>query len=239
MIKKILFLIVLTIIFIISIFCINYYYGKKFHLNKNSNNNEYELIDIQLPNNQSILNLKNTIIMKGNVLKPNKNYNNAQGKKLTYFQLPEDIKLFYENNVLQNKVSEVVGEKVYYAGHKEKYRIFTRLYDNENDFLNWHYDNNFTKGNRYSLVIPILVSENNTSEFMIKDRKDGKEKVVKIPLGKGVIYNGSKTYHKITKQSKDNYRMVVIIPFYSNTKKNMLGTIREQFRNFTARKLTL
>ena len=189
------------------------------------------LININLPN-KSILNLRNMILMKGTIL-DSKNYNNAQGKKITYYQLPEDIKIFYENKYLQNKVSQAVGEKVYYADKKEKYRIFSRLYDNENDFLDWHYDNNFTKGRRYTLVIPLLLSENNTSEFMIKDRKNGKEKVVKIPLGKGVIYNGSITYHKITKQTKNNYRMVIIIPFYTNYEKNIFGNIREKFRNYT------
>ena len=68
MIKKILFFIILIIIFIITVFYINYYRGKKFHLCKTCDNNEYELININLPNNQSILNLRNMILMKGTIL---------------------------------------------------------------------------------------------------------------------------------------------------------------------------
>jgi hypothetical protein len=132
-----------------------------------------------------------------------------------------------------------VGEKVQYADISEKYRIFARLYENKDDFLEWHYDNNFTIGNRYTLVIPIIIDKGNTSEFMIKDRKTCVEKIIPIPLGKGVIYNGSVTYHKISQQTDGQRRMVIIISFYTNYKKTVIGNIREYIRNITYKNLTL
>jgi hypothetical protein len=113
------------------------------------------------------------------------------------------------------------------------------MYDTENDFLDWHYDNNFTIGNRYTLVIPVLVDKGSTSEFLIKDRKTGIEKIIKIPLGKGVIYNGSVTYHKISNQTNGKRILVIIIPFYSNYTRTFFSKIRIFFRNITDKYLTL
>jgi len=191
-----------------------------------------------LPDNLVKL-LELEIKKNGSVLDPNLNFNNAKGKKLNYNQLPKNKIKFYENNNLRNSVSKIINENINFADNNEKYKIFARIYDNENDFLDWHYDNNFTMGNRYTLVIPVLVDKDNTSEFLIKDRKTNVEKIIPIPLGKGVIYNGSITYHKISQQTKGSRRMVIIIPFYSNYKKTIFGKMREVFRNITYKYLTL
>lgn len=236
---SIIFVIIIIIIIIIIFLIINYYYGKFFHKCINCKPNEVYIIDVKLPEYEIIKNLERQIREGGSRLDPNLNFNNAQGKKLNYNELPNNVKIFYENDDLCRKVSMTVNEKVQYADFSEKYRIFARLYENKDDFLEWHYDNNFTIGNRYTLVIPIIVDKFNTSEFMIKDRKTGVEKIIPIPLGKGVIYNGSVTYHKISQQTDGQRRMVIIIPFYTNYKKTVIGTMREHIRNITYKNLSL
>jgi hypothetical protein len=140
---------------------------------------------------------------------------------------------------LAKDVSFHVGETVTFADNTEQYRIFARIYDDDGDFLNWHYDNNFTKGNRYTLVIPLIVDDCNTAEFEYKDRKTGQEHIVRIPLGNGVLYNGSELYHRITKQTNNCRRIVVIIPFYANYQKSFFGKLREKIRNITYQQLSL
>ena len=218
-----------------GILYLNYYYGKKFHPCKTCEPNEIFYIDVEKLPRELLVKLE-TALSNGSKLNPNINFNNAKGTKSDYAQIPLEIKSFYETDYYKNEVSKSVGEEVFYADQTEKYRIFARMYK-KGDFLDWHYDNNFTIGNRYTLVIPVLV-ENNTSEFMIKDRATSEEKVVPIPIGKGVIYNGSITYHKIKKQI-DGLRLVVIIPFYSNPKKTIIGEIREKIRNITDDYLTI
>ena len=232
-------IILISIIIIIIVLYSNYYYGKQFNICKKCNINEVFFIDVKLLPEKLIKLLEFTIKKNGSRLNPELNFNNAKGKKLNYNQIPKEIINFYDNNYLERAVSEKLGENVYFADKNEHYRIFARLYEDEDDFLDWHYDNNFTIGNRYTLVIPILVDKGNTSEFMIKDRKTGIEKIIPISLGKGVIYNGSITYHKISEQTNGQRRLVIIIPFYSNYKKTFFGKIREFFRNITYKLLTL
>lgn len=229
----------LIIILVIILFSVNYIDGKYFKKCKNCLSNRVFFINLPLPNPELIEKLN--ISFKNNkiILNPARNKNNAQGLKINSYHLPEGIINFYMNDTLRESVSKILKQNVEFADISEKYRIFARLYENENDFLNWHYDNNFTLGLRYTLVIPILVSSKNTSEFMIKDVKTGEEKIIPIPLGQGVIYNGSITYHKITKQTKGEKRMVIIIPFYTNYKKDKVGEIREKIRNITYKTLKL
>tara|TARA_Y100000389_G_scaffold181390_1_gene196945 strand:- start:684 stop:1409 length:726 start_codon:yes stop_codon:yes gene_type:complete len=234
--EKLYIIFVLMFLFALIIFYKNIYLRKKFHSCSDCEKNKYFNIDIKLPNKSSINEIEK-LLKKGTLINPKSNFNNAQGKKIDSLIIPQNIKKFYMTDKLRKEISEIIGEEVYYAPDSEKYRIFSRIYDNPNDFLDWHYDNNFTKGNRYTLAIPIFISKGNTSEFMIKDRKTKEEIIVPMEIGKGVIYNGSEVYHKISKQTKNNKRIVIIIPFYTNNTKSLIGVIREVFRNFTNKHL--
>ena len=228
------------ILLLVIVIFINYYYGKQYHPCKSScKENEVFFIDIkQLPYHLVNI-LQNAIQKNGYQLNPKFNNENAKGKKMNYYEMPKEIRDFYIDDTIRQSVSTILKENVDYADETERYRIFARLYQDDSDFLDWHYDNNFTAGNRYTLVIPVLVDGGNTSEFIIKDQRTREEKTIPIPLGKGVVYNGSITYHSITKQTKGQRRLVIIIPFYTNYKKTWLGSIRQVIRNITDDTLTI
>lgn len=237
--EQILTRVVIFIIVVCIVIFLNYWHGKHFKPCNNCKPNEVFLVNVPELDEECVSILENEIRTNGTRLNPELNFSNAQGRKLNFNQLPECIKNFYETMQFENIASQAMGERVTFAPRTEQYRIFARLYEDDDDFLNWHYDNNFTKGNRYTLVIPVLVNDCNTAEFMIKDRRTQEERVVKVPLGQGVIYNGTDVYHKITQQTKGCRRMVVIIPFYANYEKGVLGELRQFMRNVTYQQLTL
>lgn len=231
-------LIIIAIILITTLYS-NFSDGKIFTKCSKCGENKIYHFDVpELPKGQ-IDSLYDLFKKKTNKLDPKKNFNQAKGKKLDFNELPSEILNFYTNKFYEKKVSELVGENVTYAPFDEKYRIFSRVYDNENDFLDWHYDNNYSNGNRYTLVIPILIDKGNTSEFYVKDRKTEEEKKIDIPIGSAVLYNGSEVYHKITRQKKGMRRMVIIIPFYGNNNKSIIGNFRTFCRNITYKVLSL
>ena len=159
--------------------------------------------------------------------------NNVKGSKMNYNQIMSnmpELRDIFMSDTLRNRVSDAVGHELHYAPPNEKYRLFMRLYENQDDKLEWHYDNNFTNGVRYTFVMPIYIDDCNTSHFMIKDQSNGEEKLVNINVGEGVLYNGSDVYHKISPQTLGCKRLVVIIPFYSNYSMSMFGNIRYRFR---------
>lgn len=227
----ILILITIIILLIIYFIFIQFYKTLFFKSCQNCDENKYYYINVQNPDQDIINDLYIKFKERSINLNPKYNFNNSKGKKLNYNQLSINIKKFYLNKKLLNDSSNTLKEKLYFSNESDKYKIFARLYDNENDFIDWHYDNNHTDGKRYTLVIPLVVSPGNTSEFMIKDRKTNKEKIINIPIGKGIIYDGTITYHKISKQTKGQSRMVVIIPLYTNNKISKVNNIKEKIRN--------
>ena len=227
-------------ILILVLNAIYYYFNMtKFHYCKSNCDKNFYYIDIPRPNYFLIEKLEYEINNNGINLDGRKNNNRSQSKKINSDKVPYHLKKFYLNEEVRNKVSKIIGEDVFFADENDKYRIFARIYNQPGDSIDWHYDNNFTKGKRYTLIIPLIVDKGNTSEFWIKDKIDGKEKLVDIPIGKGVIYNGYETFHKITSQTKGNRRMVIIIPLYSNYEVSLFNRFRMKVRDIIFKTFSL
>lgn len=227
------------VVFIILYFIIlQVYTGKVYKPCKKCEPNEYFILKIKQPPEYYSEKLYEQL-KSGTNLKNERNFNNVQGLKIDKNKIPDEIKNFFLTEQLRLQVSETVGENVDFADDIEKYKIFARLYENSGDHIDWHYDNNYTDGNRYTLVIPLVQDLNNASEFMIKDIKTQNEIKVSLKVGQGVVYNGSVTYHKITSQTEGAIRMVVIIPFYSNKSMSFFNSTRMKIRNIIFKNLTL
>tara|TARA_Y100001958_G_C21200137_1_gene526939 strand:- start:670 stop:1398 length:729 start_codon:yes stop_codon:yes gene_type:complete len=115
--------------------------------------------------------------------------------------------------------------------------IFLRRYV-EGDFLAFHYDNNFSRGVRYTAVIPLRVTDENTSEFIMIDAKN-RIQIIHIPVGKAVVYNGWQIRHAITGQCKGGERIVAVVHLYTDASMNWFGKWRKWARDITYRRLSL
>jgi hypothetical protein len=169
-------------------------------------------------------------------LDPLKNRGNVKGSKMNYKQImntnPNIVDVFM-NAQTESEVSKIFNKTIKFAPKTDPYRIFLRKYSEDKDHINWHYDSNFTKGQRITLVIPIYASYCNTSEFMIKDPKTGEEITKTVNMGEGIVYDGSNVYHKITNQTQGCERFVVVIPMYENFQSTLFGGVRKCVRSVT------
>jgi hypothetical protein len=121
---------------------------------------------------------------------------------------------------------------------EEKYCWFLRLYNKDGHFLDWHFDNNFTSGLRYTFVCNVFVSPCNTSHFLTRDNRN-RMRVVQSEPGSGVIYNGTDVKHAISSQTNDCVRIALIVPLYENANVTLLGAWRKWARGIMYRHLKL
>ena len=183
-------------------------------------------------------NIVHTIKSNGNKIDSSKNYGTGEGHKairdVFKHNLPEVCTLIDTHIVDLVKQSQCISGKHLKLANcvNEKYCWFLRLYDKDNDFLDWHFDNNFTKGLRYTMVNTIYVSDCNASHFMFKDAKN-RTHVKVSKQGTGVLYNGSDVKHAISSQIAECTRIVLVVPLYETEEKSILGTLRLWARNIS------
>lgn len=185
--------------------------------------------------------LMDAIQNNGQTMDPSRNLGVAKGKRIGFKQLqrycPEIVATFSAQSFV-DKVSAAVGYKLSLAPPNDEAKMFARLYKDENDYLDWHYDGNYTQGRRVTLVIPLLIDACNTSEFQYKDTKTGQVFTKNIQVREMVAYEGDKVYHRITNQSNNCKRLVVIVPLYENSQITMMGNAKQQLRNFSTKFFT-
>jgi hypothetical protein len=101
------------------------------------------------------------------------------------------------------------------------------LYADAADAIHWHYDHNFTRGRRFTAVFPLDVSAGNTSVLQVCDCSGT---VMSVPLGpgKGVVFDATSVYHRVTQQSAGAHRLVVLVPVYDDRRQSALDVLRER-----------
>ena len=218
--KKIFFFIIFLIILFIS------------YRNYFSYNDTIHYFNVDISNSEYLVDLLNK---KGFTKNPQKNFNNSSCKLFNYIDISNNCNKFlrdFNNESFLLKIKNIINEKkLYYMDHNiEPLHITMQLYQ-ENDFMSYHFDTNFTLGSRYTVLIPLYINDKNESFLTIKD-KNKNEKKITINVGQGIVYNGDKVIHKVSKQAKDGKRITLIINLTTNPKFSLIGKLLQKLRNF-------
>ena len=168
------------------------------------------------------------------------NFNNVKSNKINYHDLksiiPKTLEIIESDDFL-NKIENLVNAKVNLTNDYFD-RIFCRSYINKGDSINWHYDNNFSRGRRFTLVIPIYINKENSSSLQYLNPSDNIILNVIDNPNKLYIYEGDKIYHRVTEQVENGKRIVLIIPLYESKFTN-IGKIKMKLKNFIFKNLEL
>ena len=100
------------------------------------------------------------------------------------------------------------------------------VYDEEGDFINWHYDVNYFSGRFFTVIIPVTVDSTCTSFKYIDPQ--GIEQSLE---GMNIVFEGEKVFHTATKLCKNQKRVVLSLQYVTDDAsvgwKKMLMNIKD------------
>jgi hypothetical protein len=135
---------------------------------------------------------------------------------------------FYQNE-LCNKISDLVGFKVYPTDLSYPTSCVLLIYEKEGDWINWHYDYNYYNGRFFTVLIPIT-HELTCTKFEYKDEKN---KVVKVNLNKNAIcFEGNYLYHRASKLCKNQKRVILSCQFVTDNDMSFINQLRIKLKDF-------
>lgn len=106
------------------------------------------------------------------------------------------------------RISQEIGEQVYITQEDLPTTCAILVYEEEGDFINWHYDVNYFKGRFFTLIIPVTF-ENTCTEYMYYD-KNNEIDSLKSEYGKSILFEGDKTFHMASKYCNTGHKRVVV-----------------------------
>ena len=98
------------------------------------------------------------------------------------------------------------------------------IYDEENDWINWHYDDNYFDGSFYTVIIPII-NNSKCTKFQIMNDKNEIE-TIDLDINEGICFEGSNLYHSASKLCKNEKRVIISFQFVTD---NNISFMNKQF----------
>ena len=114
-------------------------------------------------------------------------------------------------NSFDKEVSKIVGESVSPTSLELPTSCSVLIYDEENDFINWHFDVNYFNGRFFTVLLPITKDETCT-KFVYRDAY-GNEKDVNIIDDLCVVFEGDNLFHKASKLCKNQKRAILSLQY--------------------------
>lgn len=140
-----------------------------------------------------------------------------------------DLINFYQNELCKI-VSNQIGLELLPTDLTYPTSCAFLIYEEEGDWINWHYDYNYYDGRFFTLLIPIT-SDLTCTKFQFKNNKN---EVKTINLTENSIcFEGNYLYHRATKLCKNEKRVVLSCQYVTNNNMNLFNKIRIKLKDYT------
>lgn len=156
---------------------------------------------------------------------------NKEGATIPTNQIVKNSKSIipYYQNELCDKISNLLGFKVYPTNLSFPTSCVLLIYEKDGDWINWHYDYNYYNGRFFTVLIPITTDLTCTKfEF-----KNSKNEIVSLDLHRnGICFEGNYLYHRASKLCAHQKRVILSCQFVTDNKMSLLNQLRIKLKDF-------
>jgi len=136
----------------------------------------------------------------------------------------------YYQNELCKKVSQEINLKLYPTDLKFPTSCALLIYENEGDWINWHYDYNYYNGRFFTVLIPIT-NNITCTEFQFKD-SNNEVKSINLINNNSVCFEGNYLYHRASKLCNNQKRVILSCQFVTDNSMSLINKIRIKMKDF-------
>ena len=125
-------------------------------------------------------------------------------------------------------ISKVVGEKVTTTPLSEPNSLCLIVYDQEGDYIDWHFDTNHYDGRYFTFLLPVTF-EQTCSNYQYKN-SDEKTETISLTKGDALLFEGDKVFHKGKKLCKNQRRVILSCTFTTSQQIPIIESIYQKIK---------
>jgi hypothetical protein len=142
--------------------------------------------------------------------------------------LREGVIDFYQNE-LCHKISKLLNLKLFPTSLDYPTSCAILIYENENDWINWHYDYNYYDGRFFTILIPIT-NDLTCTKFQFKNDKN---EIISMDLNNNAIcFEGNYLYHRASKLCKNQKRVMLSCQYVTDNSMSFVNQLRIKLKDF-------
>ena len=136
---------------------------------------------------------------------------------------------FYKNE-LCNIISKNIGLQLYPTNLDMPTSCVILIYEEEGDWINWHYDYNYYDGRFFTVLIPIT-NEETCTYFQYKDDKN---QIINIDVrnNNAICFEGNYLYHRASKLCKNQKRVILSCQYVTDNNMNFINKLRIKLKDY-------
>jgi len=139
-----------------------------------------------------------------------------------------DLISFYKNDLCK-KVSRITGLKLYPTALDFPTSCAIIIYENEGDWINWHYDYNYYNGRFFTVLVPITQVLTCT-KFQFKDKNNNV--VDKDLTNNAICFEGNYVYHRASKLCKNQKRVMLSCQYVTDNSISFINQVRIKLKDY-------
>jgi hypothetical protein len=136
---------------------------------------------------------------------------------------------FYENELCEI-VTKQINLKLFPTDLGLPTSCAILIYENEGDWINWHYDYNYYNGRFFTVLIPIT-NQFTCTEFQFKNDKN-EIKSVNLTNNNSICFEGNYLYHRASKLCKNQKRIILSCQYVTNNNMSIVNQLRLKLKDF-------
>jgi hypothetical protein len=137
-------------------------------------------------------------------------------------------------NFYQNELCKIVSKQIKLNLFPTDLNLPTScallIYENEGDWINWHYDYNYYDGRFFTVLIPIT-NNLTCTKFQLKNDKN-EIKSIHLTNNNSICFEGNYLYHRASKLCKNEKRVILSCQYVTNNNINFLNNVRLKIKDF-------
>jgi hypothetical protein len=138
----------------------------------------------------------------------------------------------YHSEAMRQWISAVVGEDVFPTCDHDQSSCLLLYYDREGDHIGWHYDQNFYKGRRFTVLLAVqnAAADGGVASGHLQHRRAGGE-IIPVDTSPNVLvlFEGMRVHHCVTPVAKGDVRVMLSLTYCTDPR---LGRVQEVVRRF-------
>jgi hypothetical protein len=141
----------------------------------------------------------------------------------------QNLITYYQND-LCDIVSKEINLKLFPTDLSLPTSCSILIYENEGDWINWHYDYNYYDGRFFTVLIPIT-NDLTCTEFQYKDN-DNNIKSIQLVNGKSICFEGNYLYHRASKLCNGQNRILLSCQYVTINNMSFVNKLRLRIKDY-------
>ena len=126
-------------------------------------------------------------------------------------------------------ISKVIGAKVQTTPLSESNSLCLVVYEQEGDYIDWHFDTNHYNGRYFTLLLPVS-TELTCGNYQYRNFNK-KIETVKLESGNALLFEGDKVYHRAKKLCANQRRVILSCTFTTSQEIPTIEIIFQKIKN--------